>query len=153
MHILSKTSFFFSLFVNSIKSRGTARPQEVSIYQLGLKNFKVCVFTQIYKQVLRYTDFAWILRRFCVDFARILRGFCVDFTRILRGFCADFAQILRGFCTDFAWILSGFCMDLARVLHRLPLLILEEQNQKKMYPRNQVTRLTNIWLYYGLYGL
>ena len=59
MHILSKTSFFFSLyFVNSIKSRGTARPQEVSVYQLGLKNFKVCVFTQIYKQVLRYTDFA-----------------------------------------------------------------------------------------------
>ena len=29
----------------------------------------------------------------------------------------------------------------------LLLLILEEQNQKKSYPQNQVTSLTNIWLY------
>ena len=32
-------------------------------------------------------------------------------------------------------------------------LILEEQNNNKSYPRNQVTRLTNIWLYSDLYGL
>ena len=68
-------------------------------------------------------------------------------------FCkTDFYELIHTFL-DLKQLFFIFPLNFPNGVIIFTLVDIGREKSKKSYPLNQVTRLTNIWLYCGLYGL